>query len=86
MQVGRRARLIDYEQSLFFISPSSEMCEAGKQRLMSLCDLTPTIRGEGGGGGYGYFLESHWDIYKTWTTPVDLVHGPLWDLVHGIAL
>ena len=42
---GRLQSTLDW--SLFFISPSSEMCEAGKQRLMSLCDLTPTIRGGG---------------------------------------
>ena len=34
-----RARLIGYEQSLFFISPSSETCEAREQRLISLCHV-----------------------------------------------
>ena len=39
-----RARLIDYEQSLLFISPSSETHEARKQRLISLCHLKKTFR------------------------------------------
>ena len=39
-----RACLIDYEQSLFFISPSSETSEAREQRLMSLCHLKKTFR------------------------------------------
>ena len=39
-----RARLKDYEQSLFFISPSRETREAGEQRLISLCHLKKTFR------------------------------------------
>ena len=39
-----RARLIDYEQSLLFISPPSETHEARKQRLISLCHLKKTFR------------------------------------------
>ena len=39
-----RARLIDYEQSLFFISSSSETCKAREQRLTSLCHLKKTFR------------------------------------------
>ena len=39
-----RARLIEYEQSLFFISSSSETREAREQRLISLCHLKKTFR------------------------------------------
>ena len=39
-----RARLIDYEQSLFFISPSRETREAREQRLISLCHLKKTFK------------------------------------------
>ena len=39
-----RAPLIDYEQSLFFISPSSETREARELRLISLCHLKKTFR------------------------------------------
>ena len=35
-----RARLIDYEQSLFFISPSSETCEAREWRLIMVIALS----------------------------------------------
>ena len=38
-----RARLIDYEQSLFFISPSSKTREAQKQRLICLSHLKKTF-------------------------------------------
>ena len=42
---ARRARLIDYERFLFFISPSSETREAREQRLiLSLCHLKKTFR------------------------------------------
>ena len=39
-----RARLIEYEQSLLFISSSSETLEAREQRLISLCHLKKTFR------------------------------------------
>ena len=39
-----RARLIDYEQSLFFISPSSETREPRGQRSISLRHLKKTLR------------------------------------------
>ena len=39
-----RARLIDCEQSLFFMCPSSETHKARKQRLISLCHLKKTLR------------------------------------------
>ena len=38
------ARLIDYQQSVYIISLSSEMREARKQRLISSCHLKKTIR------------------------------------------
>ena len=37
-----RTCLIDYEQSLFFISPFSQTHEAWKQRFISLCHLKKT--------------------------------------------
>ena len=39
-----RACLIDCEQSLFFICPSSETHKARRQRLISLCHLKKTFR------------------------------------------
>ena len=38
-----RTSLRDYEQSLFFMSPSSETREARKQRVISLCHLKCNI-------------------------------------------